>query len=990
MASEASLNSSGTIYEQRYNSSYSPAPTSDMRNFKFPADDRRSQTPPSPALPPTSASLSPVMQVRSKRKSSIPMRSPSVGHSREDDASPGVIFQLPFGTPPIPSTTAFRKASTPSMLSLSVFSAQEAGSTEDNGTGLSSDHLLPENYPSPASSRVNFVADHQRSEPLQEQDQHDQQLTRFETPPSPANRSGLGIQVQESFTEPGATHPLEPASTVTEQQQDSQAQQITFIEGDSSMSIGDIIVAEQHASAAAAQRRGEQPPIEVVEGVGSDQTPQPSSMPTPPPTSRVLPTRVMEANSQQRQESPHMDGSGNRDDNSSRASPPTPFTPAYGFSASHGAAVKNQRVVDSTLTQNAFKASVSGTTESSAAEFIKDGLDQRSSRASSKTPSNKDADQEGSDVVDKDGEDEDDQDQVLDPLGLPLWAQRHLHIRRQSLIPRPELDFVKGSGILPPASKGLVTSGGAVILSYPVLISDMVHVALDDLQAKGVALDGSDASEESEEDAEQPSASSTLSGAALKGTGKFGMRAAKGAAGAKLANHKRRKGIAGQAGKRRGSSAMTAGAKDEYNQSADEYAESEDIEERTQGGGGFMSTAVAGVYNKRRRAANNTKSSTTDAAEALMSVPTRVVPERHGPSVYRRRGSVNGSGIYSPSASPQMGYSSSAASFRQNYSNNNNTGHSSSNSNKKRLGSPVDIDTHYAFEGDGDVVMNELEDEGDDIDIEDEYDGDQHLYSGESYHHRHHHVPEHLRIPPSEVEIAVKLTKEMMESNKRRKLNGKKDHRSNSNHNNSRSALKTLKPLLDATTKADQRRAGRSDDEDEDEDEDEDNNEDDNDNDEDDYEADHRMVQVAASVKTKAGSSIGNGQANTGPGGKKGAKANSNTASGLGSAAAAGASLKQQRAPKSREGKMMTKRCEACGTTETPCWRPGYTPHSALCNSCGLRYKKSNVFCPKVGCKYIPLKTEYAAMEAERTRAGRAHLMCHKCKGPVALPVPKE
>ncbi|KAF9352661.1 DNA-binding transcription repressor [Mortierella sp. NVP85] len=85
-----------------------------------------------------------------------------------------------------------------------------------------------------------------------------------------------------------------------------------------------------------------------------------------------------------------------------------------------------------------------------------------------------------------------------------------------------------------------------------------------------------------------------------------------------------------------------------------------------------------------------------------------------------------------------------------------------------------------------------------------------------------------------------------------------------------------------------------------------------------------------------------------------------------------------------------SKHCEACGAKETPCWRPGYIPNTVLCNSCGLRYKKSNVFCTKVTCKYIPLKTEYANMEADRLENRRDHLICIQCKGRVALPIPKE
>ncbi|KAF9963889.1 DNA-binding transcription repressor [Modicella reniformis] len=107
----------------------------------------------------------------------------------------------------------------------------------------------------------------------------------------------------------------------------------------------------------------------------------------------------------------------------------------------------------------------------------------------------------------------------------------------------------------------------------------------------------------------------------------------------------------------------------------------------------------------------------------------------------------------------------------------------------------------------------------------------------------------------------------------------------------------------------------------------------------------------------------------TGSGGGSGSRASSGSGSGSGSS---------------------SKHCEACGAKETPCWRPGYIPNTVLCNSCGLRYKKSNVFCTKVNCKYIPLKTEYASMEADRQDHGRDYLICIQCKGRVSLPIPKE
>ncbi|KAF9120530.1 hypothetical protein BGW39_011301, partial [Mortierella sp. 14UC] len=84
-----------------------PAATSHteaMSSFKFPADASSSGGPlPSPSSPSIMssgmfASAGQMAPIRSKRKSSIPMRSPSWGEVQD-----GVIFQLPFGTPTLPT-----------------------------------------------------------------------------------------------------------------------------------------------------------------------------------------------------------------------------------------------------------------------------------------------------------------------------------------------------------------------------------------------------------------------------------------------------------------------------------------------------------------------------------------------------------------------------------------------------------------------------------------------------------------------------------------------------------------------------------------------------------------------------------------------------------------------------------------------------------------------------------------------------------------------
>ncbi|KAF9358489.1 DNA-binding transcription repressor [Mortierella sp. AD094] len=869
-------------------------PTPEMTNFKFPAEENRSRTPTSPAMPPSTAAMSPTIPYRSKRKSSIPMRSPTWNDTQ--DTSPGVVFRLPFGTPPLPSAP-FRKATTPSAQPSS--SSPMNSLEEESNTGGSTP---PTSYPSPASSSRAASA----SGPSSNSETQESQSIRFETPPSPANRSGLGIQVQESFSEPGATHPLESSSLISAAIAATQSQPITFREEDSSISIGDIIVAEQ---ASAAQRQATR--LAGLFGAAENNSMELGSMPTPPLTSRVLSMRVMET-SLERQYSPRVGQSeaGHKSHGSSSSLSQIPFE-ILRMSLESQENAQEIKSIDNAM------------------DLDQEQDQDRSSRAGSSSPV-KDVEHD---------KEEGEEEEEGDPSVLPLWAQRQNHIRRQSLIPRPELDFVKGSGILPPANRGLVTPGGAKILSYPVLISDMVHVALDELQAKGVALDGSDISEESEEDAEQ-----NVQQSSAKGPAKINSRAFRSASNAKATHSKRKKGGA-SAGKRRGSA---IGAKsqahsqgDEEYQSGEEYPEDLEGANEQNGQQGYMTSQ----FSKRRRVSSLKQ----NGLDAEMLAPFKATSDRHG---YRARGTNAGNSV-SPSTSPHMGTSSS---FRSG----------------NGLGSPVELGRSYVYEND----MEDEEDMGMDeadgvVDIDDDEDVNNH-YRRHSKHHQHQnhrgqhkdarrsHVPEHLRIPASELDIAVQLTKEMMESAKKRphKKEKSKAHSHQHANHNSRPSLKTLKPLLDATMKVDGRRHGTNDDEDDD----------DNDNDGDERDMDEKEMGKAASNAQSSSST------------KKAAKM----------ATDQNGSTAPKKTPKAKEGKMTTKRCEACGASETPCWRPGYTAHSALCNSCGLRYKKSNVFCAKVGCKYIPLKTEYAAMEAERLKAGRAHLLCHKCKGPVALPIPKE
>ncbi|KAG0354819.1 DNA-binding transcription repressor [Podila minutissima] len=746
-----------------------------MNNFKFPADGpSEAVLPPSPSSPPTASAVLPTplptQVTRSKRKS-VPMRSPSWTDSQ--DISPGVIFQLPFGYPQ---------------------------------TSKSSPALPSSNYPSPASS----------TQALLESGGSDPQL--FQAPQSPICRNGLGIQVDGSFAEPGATHPLERS--------------LSSMEEDSTISIGDIIMAEQASMAAHRQR----PNGSLFEDHhGQD------SIPTPPMTSRVFPLQIMETISEQQQEQ----------DDTNRPQPMegiemTPRTP--------GLCPNSQSVVE--------EAPVPPTPADEPNREQEKPIQEREQEKSTQEMAPKDVDLAPE-----------------DPSLLPLRAQRQLSIRRQSLIPRPELDFVRGSGILPPASKDLRTHGGATILTYPVLLSDMVQVALD------AAPKGDESSNESPE---EPSETTS--------------------------HGKRKKGH----GKRRAALAHGDSAHDDHSDVQDGYV-------------------------------SNPEDSTRPKA-------TR---RRVSPSV--------ASYAYQPTNLLGSPIELSEASF---------------GTSKRRSKSTLSRQYEYqAWDEHVDEADNTVDDNIDyNIEDIDEEDGHE-PYEPRQSHHKKRPVLEKLR--PGEVELAMQHAREMMRV-----------------YDPARHAMKTLQPLLDAIQ-----------------------------SEEDEEESDHLMEQAKSKgakgpKKTKAANprkrSI-NDQSEDAPkkarkkstdgtgGAKRGRKAGSSKKNNESGSLNGGshsshddsdhdhhedgklASPVKKREPKIKlfGGRQTAKHCEACGADDTPCWRPGYIGNTVLCNSCGLRYKKSNVFCTKVDCKYIPLKTEYASMEAERIKNGRDHLRCINCKGNVALPIPK-
>ncbi|KAK9473964.1 uncharacterized protein V1510DRAFT_313068 [Dipodascopsis tothii] len=77
------------------------------------------------------------------------------------------------------------------------------------------------------------------------------------------------------------------------------------------------------------------------------------------------------------------------------------------------------------------------------------------------------------------------------------------------------------------------------------------------------------------------------------------------------------------------------------------------------------------------------------------------------------------------------------------------------------------------------------------------------------------------------------------------------------------------------------------------------------------------------------------------------------------------------------------RRCISCGSDQSPCWRPSWSVEAGqLCNSCGLRYKKTGARCLSSSCGRIPAKGEWMTMKSTQS-AGR--YTCLYCGGGVAV-----
>ncbi|KAG0204847.1 DNA-binding transcription repressor [Mortierella sp. GBA30] len=510
-----------------------------------------------------------------------------------------------------------------------------------------------------------------------------------------------------------------------------------------------------------------------------------------------------------------------------------------------------------------------------------------------------------------------------EPATMPLWAQRQLNIRRQSLIPRPELDFVSGSGILPPANKDLILpEGGATILMYPVLLSDIVKVAQDDYQ------DRPHGDQNDEEDV-------------LSGSTK---------------SNKRRK------------TSCTGKKRDSV--SGPLEAQPYEIEAR---------------FNRTNDVTDNEGLRRPPPMQAVS------LPEAKGAYLNMIRGTLDSPPSPMATMSPQSRYPARRQSA---------------------LGSPVEISTLSTFaaganprHGSRSAIRHEsLED-----------------LSWEEDDYR----SSHSQVDPLESNSA----EPKKDHQKKGGAKGREQRLATATSPKSGVRKKSLHLAgpMQSTMDVDQNKSKR---------------------DErgskspqkrplrEEYGETPHTPLSKKSKKASAPQSYHSGQLATPQSDR-----HSLASSGLNEEFELASTLinmhdgmildthsvshlshdhntpkvKKSRAPKpclpnpakasngshkkptvmsmSKIHKTATpgqKHCEACGATETPCWRPGYTSSTVLCNSCGLRYKKANVYCTKPSCKYIPLKTEYAAMETERAKNGWNHLRCKECGERVELPVLKD
>ncbi|KAG0293446.1 DNA-binding transcription repressor [Dissophora globulifera] len=938
----------------------------------------------SPMATPSSSSAS----IRSKRKSSIPIRSPSWVDSRE--LSPGVIFQMPFGFP--------RSTKSPSL----------AGS--DDSMMIAST-TPPSHYPSPAAS-IQHSASGSANDALEPPSGlFDGGRT---TPASPIARAGLGIRVQEDFSEPRATHPLDqPISSRT-----------TTLIGDSTMDTEDGRAASAASAAAAAAA------ATTVMEVGQD------CMPTPPSMAPVLDSRV--------------GGEGTSD--------------TLGTLMNDAAAAD----VETTTSMESV-----GSDSVSVHHSISD--DTHRAPASAAATSTTAHDDEFS--------------------FLPLWAQRQRNIRRQSLIPRSELDFVKGSGILPPPSTDLVIPGGARIMAYPPLLSDIVKYQ-EELEAKNM-----------EQELEMTALAAAANGAKRrkavygKGRGSISAQGTRNDDGPDANDHQRGDQMDSIGGKRRRySHAQDSEAAEEMRVVPERQGVSSRYRRHAQSEGDHDSFSPSNSPPARDDAAQQQHKRHTGGRAAMLGSPVDITLEfehlaatiagrgtkgngkqmrtsaagrqnyhqremswddahgmehrhrdlRHGGlsdsegAVSQRRGSINSS---STSAYLTSGKGKSKKGIKTMTTPSKKTGWKNSNA--------LDLN-----DSDGDYGASTTRFRRGSFDKNQVSDSELPGMHGRAYQFKT--LKPLLKAIQSEDEAAddsfreQRLSKdnggakrvpanqraaEGLKANRKRSIQEDQIDMSTSPSKRAKNVGASKKKLGAGGPSRRGRTTGETlgrfdesmamaealmemhdgmvdDDETEDEFESyrgdggyhahSSDSQDDQEtlvdrtmkqrqiNSNKNFANQKRIVKPSAASKTSKATGASKDAALP--------KKKKPTLAGSGGAGDPTKTKQQNKRRESTSGAghhgghpfdeagqgpaagAGSKRCEACDVTDTPCWRPGYSSNTSLCNSCGLRYKKCNVFCTREDCKYIPLKMEFTAMEEDRIRQGRDHLICVRCKGRVALP----
>ncbi|GMF06383.1 unnamed protein product [Ambrosiozyma monospora] len=98
----------------------------------------------------------------------------------------------------------------------------------------------------------------------------------------------------------------------------------------------------------------------------------------------------------------------------------------------------------------------------------------------------------------------------------------------------------------------------------------------------------------------------------------------------------------------------------------------------------------------------------------------------------------------------------------------------------------------------------------------------------------------------------------------------------------------------------------------------------------------------------------------------------------------------QQAQPQHHHHHSSPRICISCHSSQSPCWRPSWSlTEGQLCNSCGLRYKKTKARCLNPDCLRIPAKGEWTLMKNKGKvlieATGNMSYKCLHCDGEVAV-----